>query len=85
MTASEQPGEAGWSHSAWVEGSSSAGQTKERSLGSQVWVVSSNGQAGAGGSNDPGSAAGSGAGGLSHSGSGSGRRRGGPASGLSAG
>src|SRR5215218_8288680 len=33
---------------------SSAGQTNERSLGSQVWVVSSNGQAGAG-SNAPGS------------------------------
>jgi hypothetical protein len=42
--------EPGWSHSAWVEGSSSDGQMKERSLGSQLWVVSSNGHAAAGGS-----------------------------------
>ena len=40
----------GWSHSAGVAGSSSGGQMKERSLGSQLWVVSSNGQADGGGS-----------------------------------
>ena len=55
------------SHSVDTAGSSSAGQMNERSLGSQVPVVSSNGQVGAGGSGDPGSSLGSGAGGLSHS------------------
>src|SRR6266545_117720 len=43
------------SHSLGAAGSSSAGQMNERSLGSQVPVVSSNGQVGAGGSGDPGS------------------------------
>src|SRR5919204_567195 len=56
------------SHSLDAAGSSSAGQMKERSLGSQVPVFSSNGQAGAGGSGDPRSSYGSGAGWLlSHS------------------
>ena len=58
-----------WSHSAEVEGSSSAGQMKERSLGSQLWVVSSNGQAAGGGSGWPGSGSGSVAGGASQIGS----------------
>src|SRR5919204_322078 len=49
------------SHSLDAAGSSSAGQMKERSLGSQVPVFSSNGQAGAGGSCDPRSSYGSGA------------------------
>jgi hypothetical protein len=40
----------GWSHSAGVDGSSSDGQMKERSLGSQLCVVSSNGHVAAGGS-----------------------------------
>jgi hypothetical protein len=65
---SSQEVEAGWSHSAWVEGSSSDGQTKERSLGSQLCVVSSNGQAAAGGSGGPCSGNGS-AGGVSQIGS----------------
>ena len=61
--------EPGWSHSAGVEGSSSGGQMKERSLGSQLWVVSSNGQAAEGGSGCPCSGIGSTAGGASQIGS----------------
>ena len=61
--------EPGWSHSAWVEGSSSDGQMKERSLGSQLWVVSSNGHAAAGGSVCPCSGIGSIEGGASQIGS----------------